>query len=105
MVALVSDAPPLGGELERVADHALDAARVKTLVSMPDLGVEAAVRASADAGVLALGVLAHEEHVDVRRAPAGERAGNPREEPRRPQVRPQVESAGASRRINPHSAT
>ena len=49
------------------------------------------MRAPADAGVLALGVLAHEEHVDVRRPAAGERARDALEQPRRPEVRPQVE--------------
>ena len=49
------------------------------------------MRAPADAGVLALGVLAHEEHVDVRRPAAGERARDPLEQPRRPEVRPEVE--------------
>ena len=68
------DAAPRRGELERVADDALDAARVKTPVSIADLVREPLVRAPADAGVLALGVLAHEEHVDVRAAapPSGE---------------------------------
>ena len=36
----------------------------------PDLELEPLVRAAADAGVLALGVLAHEEHVDRAAAPS-----------------------------------
>ena len=50
------------------------------------------MRASADAGVLALGVLAHEEHVDVGRSAAGERVADALQQPHRPHVRPQVEA-------------
>ena len=67
-------------------------ARVNTAVSMPtSLGV-ALVHAAADAGVLALGVLAHEDHVDVARRTAGERARHALEQPHGAHVGPQVEA-------------
>ena len=56
-----------------------------------DLVRQPLVRAAADAGVLALGVLAEEEHVDVGRPAAGERPRDPVQQPHRPEVRPQVE--------------
>jgi hypothetical protein len=62
---------------------------VKTLVSIPDLEVEAGVRAPADPGVLALRVLAHDEHVDRR--PALELGRHAVEQARGPEVRPEVE--------------
>ena len=49
------------------------------------------MRPPADARVLALGVLAHEEHVDVGRPAPGERAGHSLQQPGRADVRPQVE--------------
>ena len=68
------DAPPAGGELERVAQHALDALPREDARLHRHLACEALVRAPADPGVLALGVLAHEQHVDVGRRATGERA-------------------------------
>ena len=46
----------------------------------------AAVQPSADAAVLALGVLAHADHVDVGGAAAGERRRDAGQQPHRPQV-------------------
>src|SRR5262249_37501247 len=50
------------------------------------LALGAGEPAAADRGVLALGVLAHDEEVDVARLAAGERTGHPRHQPHRPQV-------------------
>ena len=49
------------------------------------------MRPAADTGVLALGVLAHEEHVDVVGPSARERRRDAGQQARRPLVRPQVE--------------
>ncbi len=57
-----------------------------------DLARMSLVRTATDPGVLALGVLAHEEHVDVARPAAGERAGHALQQPHRPHVGPEVEA-------------
>ena len=64
--------------------------RVKTAVSR-GLVAQPLVRAPAAAGVLALGVLAHEDHVDVGAGAAGQRTGR-LQQPRGADVRPQVEA-------------
>ena len=64
---------------------------MKTLVSMPTSRRQPLVRPPADARVLALGVLAHEEHVHVAGPASGKRARDPLQQPGRAQVRPQVE--------------
>ena len=46
----------------------------------------ARVQPSADAAVLALRVLAHADHVDVRGAAVGQRRGDAGQQPHRPQV-------------------
>src|SRR5439155_8619427 len=57
----------------------------------PDLRLETAMSDAPDARILALGVLADEQHVHVGRRPAGQRRRDPLEQPARPQVRPQIE--------------
>ncbi len=52
----------------------------------------ALVHAAADARVLALGVLAHEDHVDVARRAAGERARHALQQAHGAHVGPQVEA-------------
>ena len=84
-------AAPRLGLLERVAQHPLDARAGEDAHLDRDLARQRPVRPAADACVLALGVLAHEEHVDVGRAATGERAGDAFEQARRPEVRPEVE--------------
>jgi hypothetical protein len=77
--------------LERVAHEPLDASPREHARLEGDLRLEPAVRPPADTGVLALRVLAHEEHVHVARAAPSERAGNPRQQAAWPEVRPQVQ--------------
>ena len=83
-----SSAPALG-QLERVPDDAPYTFAREDGSLDPDLMRMAGVCAATHARVLALGVLAHEEHVDRRRA--RERGGDPVEEACRPQVRPEIE--------------
>ena len=85
------DATAALGELEGVPHDALDAGTREDARLDPDLGGEALVRPPTHSRVLTLGVLAHEEHVDVCRAPARERAGDPFQQSRRPQVGPEIE--------------
>ena len=86
------DAPPAGGELECVAQHALHAVPREDARLHRHLACEASVRTPPNPGVLALGVLAHEQHVDVGRRATGERAWHAVEQPRRTHVRPEVEA-------------
>src|SRR5262249_3154072 len=83
-------ATPLG-QLERVAEHPLDADTGKHARLDPDLDRKPLVRPAADARVLALGVLAEEEHVDVLRPAACERGRDPLQQPDGTQVGPEVE--------------
>src|SRR5205085_11365049 len=64
------------GKLERVLQHAVDAgARVDRLLRS-DLAAGPPSLDAAGAGVQALGVLAHDDQVDVFRSFAGERRGD-----------------------------
>jgi hypothetical protein len=92
-------AAALRGELERVRDHAADAHAREDARLQPDLELEPAVRPPADARVLALGVLAHEQHVDGGRA--RERRGHAVEQARWPEVRPQVEALAQRQQQTP----
>ena len=60
-------ARPLRRDLEAVAQDPLDAVPREDAGLLRDLVRRADVDAAADAGVLAFGVLAHADHVDVRR--------------------------------------
>ena len=86
---LVALASILRGRFARARSRSAGSARCR---AREDAGLlrhlvrRADVDASADAGVLALGVLAHADHVDVARAAVGERRGEPGEQPHRPQV-------------------
>src|SRR5262249_47671611 len=82
----------VGRERGRVGDGAPPALGPDPARPARDLAAGALARAPADARVLALGVLAEEEHVDVCRAAPRERAGHPLEQPSRAHVRPQVEA-------------
>ena len=82
-------------QLERVADHALDAlARVDHLGD-GDLVRRALAVDAAEAGVGVLGVLAHDDHVDVGRLLVLQRAERLVVEADRAQVHEQVEASGA----------
>ena len=70
-------AAPRPRERERVADDALDADAREDVHLQADLVAHADVHAPARTGVLALGVLAHADHVDVGRGPACERRATP----------------------------
>jgi len=61
--------------------------------------VVVAVHEAAGAGVLALGVLPDEQHVDLGRSAVGQRALDARQQPHRPQVHVQLE-----RRAQRHQA-
>ena len=98
------DAAPLGRELEGVLDDALDARAREHGRLDADLAGMALMRAAADAGVLALGVLAHEHHVDIAGRTAGERARHALEQPHGTDVGPQVEAL-ADRQQQPPSVT
>ena len=58
---------PLRGDLEAVAENAFDAVPREDADLLRHFVRRAAMNAAADAGVLALRVLAHADHVDVRR--------------------------------------
>ena len=81
-------AAPPAGELERVARDPLDSLAREHVRLDPDLVRQAPVGPPADPGVLALGVLAHAQHVDLRRA---QRALDPGQQPDRAQVHVLVE--------------
>src|SRR5207302_9383978 len=82
---------PRSRALERVARDALDAAtRVDSRLERDLIG-SAAVREASDTGVLALGVLAHAEHVDGRGRAVPKRRGDPVEHADRSEVHVQVE--------------
>ncbi len=91
MVALVTSAAPPLRQREGVLDDALDARAREDRRLDADLAGMALVHATADARVLALGVLAHEQHVDVARRAAGQRARDALEQAHGPHVGPQVE--------------
>ena len=78
-----------GGELERVLDYPADGDARENARLEAHLQLTARMSAPADTRVLALGVLADEEHVDG--GPVGERRRDSLEEARRPDVRPEVE--------------
>ena len=81
------------GELEGEPEHAVDADAAHHRLLDDDLALGAGEHAAADRGILALGVLAHDEEVDVARLAAGERAGHARHQPHRAQVDVLVELA------------
>ena len=85
-------ARPRRRQLERVARDALDAVAREDAGLLGHFVRRADVQAAADAGVLALGVLAHADHVDVGGAAVGERRGDARQQPHRPQVHVLVEA-------------
>ena len=78
-------------ELEAVAQDPLDAGAREHTDLLRDLVRRAAMDAAADARVLALGVLAHAHHVDLRGTAVRERRREPVEEPHRPQVHVLIE--------------
>jgi hypothetical protein len=84
-------AAPAGGELERVAEHPLDAAPRNDTRLHGYLGRQAAVRPASDSGVLAFGVLAEEEHVDVSGDATRQRARDPLQQPCGADIRPEIE--------------
>ena len=73
-------------ELEGVAQDPLDAVPREHAGLLGHLVRRAAMDAAADARVLAFGVLAHADHVDVGRAAVRERRGEAGQQPHRPQV-------------------
>ena len=75
-----------------MTDDALAAAAGEDARLDAHLGVEAAVRDSAHSRVLPLGVLAHEEQVDVLRPATRQRARHALEQPRRAEVRPEIQA-------------
>ena len=79
LVALTSLAAA-PGELKGVAHHALDADAREDRRLHRHLDWQADVGPAADAGVLALGVLADDDEVDVARLLPGQRALDPRQE-------------------------
>ena len=80
-------------ELERVAQDAVDALAREDGLLEHDLALGALEHAPADRRVLALGVLAHDDEVDVAGLAVGERRRDARHQPARPQVDVLVEAA------------
>ena len=80
-------------ELERELHDAVDALAAEHRLLEHDLALGAFVHAAADRRVLALGVLAHDDEVDVARLAAGERRRDARHQPARAQVDVLVEAA------------
>ena len=89
-------------ELERVLEDAVDTLAREGRDLLYDLAVGAFVHPPAEAGVFALGVLAHHVVVDVARLAAGERAGQAREKAHGAQVDVQVEPAAKVDQQSPH---
>src|SRR5581483_1522009 len=82
---------PAGGELEPVADDALDTRAREDSRLDGDLRRMAVVRAPARTRVLAFRVLSHEEDVEVAGLAAGEGARDTRQQAAGPEVRPDIE--------------
>ena len=78
-------------EVEGESQNPVDALAREARLLEDDLAVGALVHAATDAGVLALGVLAHDEEVDVARLAVDERRAHARHEPARPQVHVLIE--------------
>ena len=86
------EAAPLAGEREGVLDDPLDAGAREDGGLDADLAWMTLMRAAPDARVLALGVLAHEQHVDIAGRAAGQGARHACQQPHGPHVGPQVEA-------------
>src|SRR3546814_8886874 len=78
--------PAAGRELEGEAEDAVDADAAHHRLLDDDLALRAREHRAADRGVLALGVLAHDEEVDVAGPAAGQRRGYARHQPHRPEI-------------------
>ena len=76
--------------------------RVKRPVCFRHFVRRADVHAAADARVLALGVLAHADHVDVGRRAVRERRGQAGQQPHRPQVHVLLEALPERQQQIPH---
>ncbi len=80
-------------KLEGVAENPVHALAGEHALLGDELPLGALEHPAADAGILALGVLAHDVEVDVRLGPAGERRARTRHQPARAQVHVLVEAA------------
>ncbi len=74
------------GQFEGVAQNAVDARPRHHGFLHDHFAIRAGEHAAADRRVLAFGVFADDEEVDVARLPAGERAGHPRQQANRSQI-------------------
>ena len=92
-------------DLEGVLQHAVDPDAGHHRLLDHDLAVGPLEDAAADAGVLALGVLADDEEVDVTRHPTRQRAGHARDEAARTEVDVLVERGAGTASRDPHSDT
>ncbi len=77
---------PLPGEVEGVADDAVDADARHHGLLHHELALGVGEHTPADRRIFALGVLAHDDEVDVTGLAAGERRTHARHQPHRPQI-------------------
>src|SRR5205823_6543237 len=80
-----------GGGFETVADDSLDTASRKNASLFGDFVRRTDMHAAADAGVLALRILADADHVDVGWTSVGKRRSETRQEPHRAEVHVLIE--------------
>jgi len=84
---------PLSGQFECEFQNPINSLSGKARLLKYDFAFSPFVHAAADAGILALGVLAHDEEVDVARLAIGQRRADARHEAAGPQVHVLVELA------------
>ncbi len=84
---------PALGQIEGVAQDAVDADAAHHGFLHDDLALGAGIHLAADRGIFALGVFAHDEEIDIAGLAAGERRWNARHQAHRPQVDILVELA------------
>jgi hypothetical protein len=89
------------GQLEGVVQQPLAAQPGEHRLLQHELALGAAEHHAAHRAVLALGVLAHDQHVDVAGLAPGQRAGHAVEQPRRAQVDVLVELAAELQQAAP----
>ena len=80
-------------EVEGVSQDAVDADAAHHRLLHHDLALGAGIHPAADRGILALGVLAHDEEIDVAGLAAGQRRGHARHQAHRAQIDVLVEFA------------
>ena len=93
---------PLHGQLEAVTEDPLDAVTRKQARLLSDFLGRSHVHAAPEAGVLALAVLAHADHVDIRGSTVRQRRGEPGQEPHRAEIDVLLESLAQRQQEVPH---